>query len=243
MKCFKRLCPDLKKRYQHSKKAAGKAEDVVRLREDGKFDRVSYRTPPKETWHPSNKLYEDFESRRSTVENILNALRNPDTNMVGVYGMGGVGKTTLVREVGKQAEEQRLFVAVVFVEVSEKPDTRKIQGEIADKLGLEFREETESGRARKLCERLKKESTILLILDNIWKGLDMDLVGIPFGNEHPGCKLLLTARSINVLSNDMNSSKNFSIGNLNEMEAWDLIKMAAGCHELSRRIRNNLEEW
>ncbi|KAL5823718.1 hypothetical protein ACOSQ4_021618 [Xanthoceras sorbifolium] len=187
MKCFKRLCPDLKKRYQHSKKAAGKAEDVVRLREDGKFDRVSYRTPPKETWHPSNKLYEDFESRRSTVENILNALRNPDTNMVGVYGMGGVGKTTLVREVGKQAEEQRLFVAVVFLEVSEKPDTRKIQGEIADKLGLEFREETESGRARKLCERLKKESTILLILDNIWKGLDMDLVGIPFGNEHPGC--------------------------------------------------------
>ncbi|KAL5825649.1 hypothetical protein ACOSQ3_021712 [Xanthoceras sorbifolium] len=228
MKCFKRLCPDLKKRYQHSKKAAGKAEDVVRLREDGKFDRVSYRTPPKETWHPSNKLYEDFESRRSTVENILNALRNPDTNMVGVYGMGGVGKTTLVREVGKQAEEQRLFVAVVFVEVSEKPDTRKIQGEIADKLGLEFCEETESGRARKLCERLKKESTILLILDNIWKGLDMDLVGIPFGNEHPGCKLLLTARSINVLSNDMNSSKNFSIGNLNEMEAWDLFKMAAG---------------
>ncbi|KAL5823708.1 hypothetical protein ACOSQ4_021608 [Xanthoceras sorbifolium] len=196
MKCFKRLCPDLKKRYQHSKKAAGKAEDVVRLREDGKFDRVSYRTPPKETWHPSNKLYEDFESRRSTVENILNALRNPDTNMVGVYGLGGVGKTTLVREVGKQAEEQRLFVAVVFVEVSEKPDTRKIQGVIADKLGLEFREETESGRARKLCERLKKESTILLILDNIWKGLDMDLVGIPFGNEHPGCACIEQHKSL-----------------------------------------------
>ncbi|KAL5823703.1 hypothetical protein ACOSQ4_021603 [Xanthoceras sorbifolium] len=228
MKCFKRLCPDLKKRYQHSKKAAGKAKDVVRLREDGKFDKVSYRTIPKETWHPSNKLYEDFESRRSTVENILNALRNPDTNMVEVYGMGGVGKTTLVNEVGKQAEEQKLFVAVVFVEVSEKPDTRKIQGEIADKLGLEFREETESGRARKLCERLKKESNILLILDNIWKDLDLATIGVPFGNEHRGCKLLLTSRSVNVLSNDMNSSKNFSIGNLNEKEAWDLFRMVAG---------------
>ncbi|KAL5823719.1 hypothetical protein ACOSQ4_021619 [Xanthoceras sorbifolium] len=228
MKCFKRLCPDLKKRYQHSKKAAGKAKDVVRLREDGKFDKVSYRTIPKETWHPSNKLYEDFESRRSTVENILNALRNPDTNMVEVYGMGGVGKTTLVKEVGKQAEEQKLFVAVVFVEVSEKPDTRKIQGEIADKLGLEFREETESGRARKLCERLKKESNILLILDNIWKDLDLATIGVPFGNEHRGCKLLLTSRSVNVLSNDMNSSKNFSIGNLNEKEAWDLFRMVAG---------------
>ncbi|KAL5823722.1 hypothetical protein ACOSQ3_021705 [Xanthoceras sorbifolium] len=49
MKCFKRLCPDLKKRYQHSKKAALKAEDVVGLWEEGKFDRVSFRTPPKET--------------------------------------------------------------------------------------------------------------------------------------------------------------------------------------------------
>ncbi|KAL5823723.1 hypothetical protein ACOSQ4_021623 [Xanthoceras sorbifolium] len=142
--------------------------------------------------------------------------------------MGGVGKTTLAKEVGKQAEEQRLFVAVVFVEVSEKPDTRKIQGEIADKLGLEFREETESGRARKLCERLKKEFKLLLILDNIWKGIDLEAVGIPFGNDHPGCKLLLTARRIDVLSNDISSSKNFFIGNLNENEAWDLFKMAAG---------------
>ncbi|KAL5758750.1 hypothetical protein ACOSP7_021361 [Xanthoceras sorbifolium] len=196
MKCFKRLCPDLKKRYQHSKKAAGKAEDVVRLREDGKFDRVSYRTIPKETWHTSNKPYEDFESRRSTVENILNALRNPDTNMVGVYGLGGVGKTTLVKEVGKQAEEQRLFVAVVFVEISEKPDTIEIQGVIGDKLGLEFREETKSGRARKLCERLKKESNILLILDNIWKVLDLGTVGIPFGNEHPGCPCIEQHKSL-----------------------------------------------
>ncbi|TXG69608.1 hypothetical protein EZV62_004543 [Acer yangbiense] len=228
MLCFKNVCPDLKKRYQHSKKASVKAMEVSELEKEGKFDKVSYRTPPKETWHPSSKPFEDFESRRSTVENVLNELRKPNVNMVGVYGMGGIGKTTLAKEVGKQAEEQRLFDAVVFVEVSEKPDTRKIQGAIADKLGLEFREETESGRARKLCERLKKESKILLILDNIWKGLDLEIVGIPFGNEHRDCKLLLTARGIEILSNDMDCQNNFHVGNLDEKEAWDLFKTVAG---------------
>ncbi|TXG69578.1 hypothetical protein EZV62_004513 [Acer yangbiense] len=228
MRCFKSLCPDLKKRYQHSKKAAVMGMEVSKLETEGKFDKVSYRNPPKETWHPSSKLYQDIESRRSTVENILNALRNPDINMVGVHGMGGIGKTTLAKEVGKQAEEQRLFDALVFVEISENPDITKIQDAIADKLSLQFRENSESGRARALCERCKKESKLLIILDNIWKGLDLEIVGIPFANDHPGCKLLLTARSIDVLSNDMNSLKNFPVGELDEKEAWDLFKTAAG---------------
>ncbi|KAK2654097.1 hypothetical protein Ddye_013953 [Dipteronia dyeriana] len=233
MRCFKSLCPDLKKRYQHSKKAAVKGMEVSKLEIEGNsLGKVSYRASPKETWHPSSKLYEDIESRRSTVENILNALRNPDINMVGVHGMGGIGKTTLAKEVGKQVEEQRLFDALVFVEISEKPDIMKIQGAIADKLGLEFREETESGRARALYERCKKESKLLIILDNIWKGLDLEIVGIPFANDHPGCKLMLTARSIDVLSNDMNSLKNFPVNRLDDKEAQDLfMKVAGACIE------------
>ncbi|KAL5825555.1 hypothetical protein ACOSQ3_021618 [Xanthoceras sorbifolium] len=153
---------------------------------------------------------------------------NNRANMRWVHGMGGVGKTTLAREVGKQAEGQMLFDVVVFVEISEKPEIKKIQEAIADKLGLEFRERSESGRARTLCERLKQEIKLLLILDNIWKGLDLETVGIPFGNDHPGCKLLLTARSIDVLSNDMNSLQNFSLDGLSEKEAWDLFKKVAG---------------
>ena len=84
--------------------------------------------------------------------------------------MGGVGKTTLARVVGKQAEKDELFDVVVFVEVSETPDVRNIQGAIADKLGLKLHEETDSGRANQLYEQLQKERKILLILDNIWEG-------------------------------------------------------------------------
>ncbi|KAK2640388.1 hypothetical protein Ddye_028183 [Dipteronia dyeriana] len=233
MQCFKVFsCSYLKKRHQHSKKAAGKSKDVVRLEQEaGEFKKISYRTIPEETWLQSSKGYEAFESRESIMKNIIDALCNPDVNMVGIYGMGGVGKTTLAKEVGKQAV--KLFNEIVFAEMSDSPDIKKIQGEIADKLGLEFREETESGRARRLCERLKKEEKILLILDNIWGSIDLEKIGIPSCDNHKGCKLLLTTRSRDVLTNKMDSQINFYIEVLNEDDAWKLFKRTAGiCSEL-----------
>ncbi|KAL5756984.1 hypothetical protein ACOSQ2_021730 [Xanthoceras sorbifolium] len=229
MRCFKSWCPDLKKRYRHSKKAAVKAKDVSQLEEQaGNFDKVSYRIVPKETWHPSGKPFEDFESRTSTLTNVITALSKPDVHMVGVHGMGGIGKTTLAKEVGRKAEENKLFHAVVFVEVSEAPEIRDIQGVIADKLGLKFREKTDSGRANALRERLKEETKILLILDNIWESLDLEKVGIPFNDDHRGCKLLLTARNEHLLSNEMGCENNFPLGILDEKETWNLFKKIAG---------------
>ncbi|KAK2640652.1 hypothetical protein Ddye_028447 [Dipteronia dyeriana] len=148
MKCFKGLCPNPKKRYQHSRNAVKKAKAVAALYEEGNFQAVSFRTIPEETWIPSYKGYMVFESRMSTLKNILDALSNPDVNMVGIYGTGGIGKTTLAREISKHAEDKMLFNAVVFAEVAVKPDIKNIQHEIADKLGLTFRDESLSGRAR-----------------------------------------------------------------------------------------------
>ncbi|KAL5756997.1 hypothetical protein ACOSQ2_021743 [Xanthoceras sorbifolium] len=235
MLCFKSLCPDFKNRYQQSKKAARKTDDVSELYDEGTFARVSFRTLPAETWHPDG--YEYFKSRQSTLESILNALRDHDVNMVGVYGMGGSGKTTLVREVAKMVEEDKLFNKAVFAEVSDTVDIRKIQGVIAERLGLEFHEDTEPVRADRLRNRIMQESKILLILDNIWKDLDLAAVGIPFGNNHVGCKLLLTSRDMDLL-NEMGSKTNFFVDILEEEEARNLFMKIAGVGEEKRDLRS-----
>ncbi|KAK3200408.1 hypothetical protein Dsin_023823 [Dipteronia sinensis] len=67
MKCFKGLCPNPKKRYQHSRNAVKKAKAIARLYEEGNFQTVSFRTIPEETWIPSYKGYMVFESRTSTL--------------------------------------------------------------------------------------------------------------------------------------------------------------------------------
>ncbi|KAK3200420.1 hypothetical protein Dsin_023835 [Dipteronia sinensis] len=242
MKCFKGLCPNPKKRYQHSRNAVKKAKAVARLYEEGIFDRICYQIIPKETWIPSYKGYMVFESRTSTLENILDALSNPDVNMVGIYGTGGIGKTTLAREIAGQVEDKKLFHVVAFAEVAVKQDIKEIQQEIADKLGLKFPEESVSGRARRLQERLQQEEKILLVLDNIWERLNLEDVGIPFGNDHKGCKLLLTARSLDVLSNKMDSQSNFKVDFLDEGEAWSLFEKKAGpCDRLQALAKNVAE--
>ncbi|KAH9752719.1 Disease resistance protein [Citrus sinensis] len=237
--CLMGLCPNLKTRYQLSKKAETEVKGLVELKEEaGKFDNsVSYRPILEEIWVKSNKGYEAFESRLSTLEAMQNALTDVNVSIIGVYGMGGIGKTTLVKEFARRAIEDKLYDMVVFLEVSQTPNIKKIQGEIAEKLGLELSEEAESRRASKLYERLKNDKKILVILDNIWKYLDLETVGIPFGDDNRGCKLLLTARDRNVLLS-MGSENNFLIGILNEQEAWRLFKIMAGNYVENRELKS-----
>ncbi|KAH9686666.1 Disease resistance protein [Citrus sinensis] len=238
-RCFKGLCPNLKTRYQLSKKAETEVKALVELKEEARRfdDRIFYRTIAEEVWLKTNKGYEAFKLRLSTLKSIQDALTDVNVSIVGVYGMGGIGKTTLVKEFARQASEEKLFDQVVFSEVSQTPDIKNIQGEIAEKLGLELSEEAESRRASRLYERLKKEKMILVILDNIWKYLDVETVGIPFGVDHRGCKLLLTSRDRNVLLS-MGSEKNFLIGILNEQEAWRLFKIMAGNYVENRELKS-----
>ncbi|KAK9230141.1 hypothetical protein WN944_023108 [Citrus x changshan-huyou] len=121
--------------------------------------------------------------------------------------------------------EDKLFDIVVFSEVSQTPDIKKIQQEI------------ESRRASRIFERLRNEKKILVVLDNIWKHLDLETVGIPSGEDHKGCKLLLTARDRSVLLK-MGSKDNILINNLNEEEPWRLFKMMVGDDVENRELKS-----
>ncbi|TXG46651.1 hypothetical protein EZV62_011030 [Acer yangbiense] len=120
--------------------------------------------------------------------------------MIGVHGMGGVGKTTLVKIVIVQAIEDKLFDAVVMVDVTENPIIKNIQAQIANELGLTLDKESLQGRAARLYGRLKKEKRVLVVLDNIWAELDLDVIGIPFSEEKKGSVTKDRDFSVDVLS-------------------------------------------
>ncbi|XP_057991816.1 probable disease resistance protein At4g27220 isoform X2 [Hevea brasiliensis] len=229
-RCFLGLIPNLKKRYKLSKKVEKKAQTVAELREKCKFDldRIACRPSLWQIVPPSVYNNEVLHSRISILEKVMNALRDPAFNMIGVYGLGGVGKTTLAKEVRRKAIEDKLFDVVLMVTVSETPELRKIQGTIADMLGLELKEETEEGRACRLRQRLLKEKKILVILDDIWEQLEPEKLGIPFGNDHKGCKIFLTSRREDILSRDMGTQESFELRVLSEAEAWSLFVTVVG---------------
>ncbi|KAL7170122.1 hypothetical protein ACSBR2_035054 [Camellia fascicularis] len=225
--CLYGWCPNLKLRYSLGKKATNKAKEVAKLHEERKLTEVAYNKPPPGIESTSTEVIKIFESRRLIMNNVMEALKDDRFHMIAICGMGGVGKTTMVKEVAKRAKTEKLFHEVVIAVVSQSPNERKIQGEIGDKLGLEFKEETERGRADRLRERLRGTKRILVILDDVWKRLELNDIGIPFGDGHRGCKILLTSRFDNVC-NDMIAQKIFTVKVLTEEEAWNLFEEMAG---------------
>lgn len=123
---------------------------VLQLHANIEFPRFSYNAPPQEIWSMPTEEHQAFESRTSIVKKIMEELRNPNTNMIGVYGIGGVGKTTLVQEVFRQATKEELFDDVVIViDVKQNLDLERIQKEIEEKLALNVLENHTIARDRK----------------------------------------------------------------------------------------------
>ncbi|XP_028760277.1 disease resistance protein At4g27190-like [Neltuma alba] len=164
----------------------------------------------------------DFKPRASIFDSLFKAIKDGKNKMVGLYGIGGSGKTTLAIEVGKKAEGLKLFDKAVMVVVSRPLNVRNIQEEIKGKVGLKFEENTESTIAPKLLTELKSMK-ILIILDDVWSDLDLQQIGIPM-NEN--CHVLLTTRRRDVCVH-MDCEEIFELPLLIEEEAWDLLKMHA----------------
>ena len=186
----RKSCFYFKSRYRLSKQAKRDAEEIAAKINHNFGDRVSYRPPPTSVLpfisSSSFKDYEALESRESTLNQVMEALRNEDMRMIGVWGMGGVGKTTLVKQVAKQAEEDKLFQKVIIVlDITEKPDISEIQGRIASQFGFKF-ESDDHDKATRLRQMSEKVEKILVILDDIWGKLELGEIGIPHGDDHKG---------------------------------------------------------
>ncbi|RHN78626.1 putative P-loop containing nucleoside triphosphate hydrolase, leucine-rich repeat domain, L [Medicago truncatula] len=230
VRCSTWSFPNLILCHELSRKATKVAKDIVQVQGKGMFDRVGY-LPTLEGVASSSSTRggENYETRKSFKEDILKALTDLNSCNIGVYGLGGVGKTTMVEEVAKTAIQNKLFDKVVITHVSKHQDFKTIQGEIADLLSLQFVEETIAGRAHRLRQRIKMEKSIIVILDDIWSILDLKKVGIPFGKEHNGCKLLMTSRNQDVLLQmDVPKDFTFKLELMRENETWSLFQFMAG---------------
>ncbi|KAF7848301.1 hypothetical protein BT93_L2114 [Corymbia citriodora subsp. variegata] len=242
--CYGTL-PDPKCRYQFSKKAKDKIEVIQRLTHECRgfkeLNDISSSNPAPgkvaSFASTSNKVRDNdiFESRDSVVQDIVDALADDCNSVVGVYGMGGVGKSTLLIDVERRIRKEKSFDWVAKADVSENQDIRRIQGEIAHALDLDIKDvEYVNSRAGLLHKRLENDARgkkkVLIILDNLWKGLDLKSVGIPCGHDNKviGCKLLLTSRFQDVLRREMGCDRDFYLDALKEEEAKRLFEKTVG---------------
>ncbi|XVF57357.1 hypothetical protein PTKIN_Ptkin06aG0198800 [Pterospermum kingtungense] len=219
------LCLDIKSRYQLSRKAAEDVPAVDELLHQGQFNKVAFRDLPEPSIGEAPRNFKAFGSRKKVFDEIMEALKDSTISRIGVCGVGGVGKTTFVDEVARQVRKLKLFDPVVKAKVTQNPKIEEIQDQIAESLGLKLEEKSVQVRACRLSERLKKEKKILIVLDDIWAALDLEEVGIPFGDQQNGGldgeevgKILLTSRNRDVLTKEL-EAKAIPISAVKEEEA------------------------
>ncbi|KAI9107736.1 hypothetical protein K1719_021399 [Acacia pycnantha] len=186
-------------------------------------------------YHASRNFI-DFESRKTKFEQLVKALK--DGNMVGLQGMGGMGKTTLAIQVGKHFEESKTFEKVIFVVVSNSPDVKKIQGDIANQLDLPLKEIGEEDRSVRLWSSIHENAkNLLIILDDVWEELNLERIGIPFGPDQKNCYVLITTRRSNVCQ-AMTCQQTVRLRILNDEDALRLFQFHAKSDDRSSR-----NEW
>ncbi|KAI8009843.1 Disease resistance protein [Camellia lanceoleosa] len=228
MQCFAFLCPDYISRYRMSKEAENKIAEVKKFTQSGNFSSISLPKPFAQElqFTSSSTNYVNFESRKSVLNSIMAALRDSNVKMIGVYGTGGVGKTTMVEEIGKLVKNG-LFDEVVVAVVSQDANVSNIQGQLADRLNLKLKGKTKVGKASKLWNRLNNGKKNLIILDDMWQELNLQTIGIPITDGNNCCKVVITSRIRGVLEM-MRVDKYVSMKVLLEKEAWALFKTKVG---------------
>ncbi|XP_071932308.1 disease resistance protein At4g27190-like isoform X2 [Coffea arabica] len=167
------------------------------------------------------------------LQGISSCLVTDDISNIGIYGMGGVGKTTLAEHIKYHLSENTDYL-VLWVTVSQEFSITSLQDRIADVLGIHLsNKDEEEVRADILRGALRKmQRLIILILDDVWQEFCLDRVGICLYPRN--CRLILTTRSQEVC-NRMQCQRIFALKTLDTNEAWDLFKHTHGCKTLLRK--------
>ncbi|XP_040948711.1 probable disease resistance protein At1g61300 [Gossypium hirsutum] len=146
---------------------------------------------------PTSELVGEEAARKE----IWACLMQEEVKKIGVWGMGGVGKTTIMKHIHNDLLKEQRFERVVWVAISKESSVMKVQDDIASALKLKEDLAIEGDKLRRaaiLSEMLKKVGKHVLILDDVWDEVSLEEVGIPEPSDNNGCKLVLTTRSKHV---------------------------------------------
>ncbi|EOA33613.1 hypothetical protein CARUB_v10019764mg [Capsella rubella] len=157
-------------------------------------------------------------------------LMEDGVGLIGMYGMGGVGKTTLLTQINNKLSENRHgFDYVIWVVVSKELQIGKIQDDIAQKVGLgeeEWKVKDKGQKAVHLFNFLKKKKFVLF-LDDIWEKVELAEIGVPDPRSLKGCKVAFTTRSQDVCGR-MGVENPMEVRCLEEADAFDLFQKKVG---------------
>ncbi|KDO41652.1 hypothetical protein CISIN_1g035887mg [Citrus sinensis] len=211
--------------YNFGKKVSKKLQLMDTLMGEGAFDVVAEKVPQPAV--DERPLEPTIVGLDSTFDKVWRCLIQEQVGIIGLHGMGGVGKTTLLTQINnKFLDAPNNFEVVIWVVVSKDMQLESVQEKIGERIGfLENRslEEKASGIFKILSKK-----KFLLLLDDIWERVDLAKLGVPFpAISKNASKIVFTTRLENVCGL-METQKKFKVECLGDNEAWELFLQKVG---------------
>lgn len=166
---------------------------------------------------------EDKPSVHCIVEDILSLLRDGNVKKIGLWGMVGIGKTTIMENLNDNEEIARMFDIVILVHVSQDRSVEKLQRKIIDRLKLNIEGITS---VDEIAWRIHVElqcKRYLLLLDDVWHTLDLKKIGI-YGNQKDS-KVVLATRYHKICHG---MDELVIMKRMSEVDAWKMFKEIVG---------------
>ncbi|XP_076919871.1 disease resistance protein At4g27190-like [Bidens hawaiensis] len=250
-------CLNLKLRYKAGKRSFSIVEKIDKLlkkQRDIKIMWTDKQRPLGMVISPSGQstsktVYEHditqniFPSRRLLFNDVLELLEaDNEAQMVGLWGMGGVGKTTMLEDIEKVVKKRGMFKWVVWKDIGTKYDTIDTQKDIAKQMDLTLTEENLEARAVRLGEEFegmsKNGEKILVILDDVWEEIKLKDIGLK-SHFPKGFKLLYTSRNEKVCTkmNVETKAKVFKMVGIEEVEANSFFWKTVGLSDADGELR------
>ncbi|XP_057484967.1 probable disease resistance protein At4g27220 [Actinidia eriantha] len=239
-KCLRGLCPDIFARMKLGGRVVNMIGEVEELLTKSKFENdFVIDSPPLKV---EKKLVPDSltVSASKMLERVLDKIQDKTTTKIGIWGMGGIGKTTIMQLLNNTPEITTMFDFVIWVTVSKSWNIGKIQEDVGQRLSINKTNESTDGVARILLQKLE-DKKYLLLLDDVWEKVDLSVVGFPNAHQENGCKVVLTTRKLEVCRK-MEIDDEIKVEGLPENEAWEMFNLKVGNVEMSPTIRHYAQE-
>ncbi|MBX3065476.1 MAG: tetratricopeptide repeat protein [Anaerolineae bacterium] len=176
---------------------------------------------------------------KTLLANLVNPLLPPlattisqkdnANKLVTVYGMAGIGKSTLVKGLSYDCEVRSYFPdGLIWIPMGLQPDIATRIADVAVSLGDKLSEYPDVERARIALSRLLKDKAVLIILDDVWDHAHVE----PFRVLGDRCRILVTTRSISLQKRIGGTA--LSLAKLDDDEALALFahKLSLEVHQL-----------
>ncbi|XP_031275456.1 putative disease resistance RPP13-like protein 1 [Pistacia vera] len=182
--------------------------------------------PPTSSLPTEEAVYGRGEDKKEIIK-MVSSDKPIDANfgVIAIVGMGGLGKTTLAREVYNDKELDHLkFEEKAWVSVSDDFDVMRISKSVLESI---IRPPPNLNSLNEVQDELKKQirgRKFLLVLDDVWNETESlwETFKSPFKDSARGSKIIVTTRNERVAVT-MRSSETHKLKTLSDDECWNLF--------------------